>query len=106
MGWIPTYAVSQGVCSKDKATDYGTIYYILVVILRLGVPRLSFSNTAKIKLMTKGAVATSLFCLLLQPGSYYGITAMFGSIAYGLSVSVLYPLSLVIPAEYGIAFRP
>lgn len=104
MGWIPSYAVMNGACSKAEAVKYGTIYYILVVILRFGIPKVPGTNTCKLRFMIVSMLLSSIICLVFQQHQMYSAVAMFGSIAFGLTVSVMYPLALVVAAEYGISF--
>lgn len=104
-GWIPSYAVLNGACTKDEAAYYGTIYYMLVVVLRLGIPRVPTSSTNKIKFMLVSMVLSSLICLVYQLYEMYEQVAMFGSIGFGVTVSAMYPLALVVAGEYGIGFQ-
>jgi fucose permease len=91
MGWIPSYAVLKGVCTKKEATKYGTIYYILVVVLRLTIAKVPVSNTKKIKFVLIAMVITSLTCLIYQHCEMYEQVAMFGSIAFGDCISDVSP---------------
>lgn len=105
MGWIPSYAVLKGACTKKEATKYGTIYYILVVVLRLTIAKVPVSNTKKIHFVLIAMVITSLTCLIYQHYEMYEQVAMFGSIAFGVTVSVMYPLALIVAGEYRIGFQ-
>lgn len=96
----------KGVCDKREAANYGSIYYLIVIAMRLGVPKITSSNTNKLRVLLIGLIISSVICLILQSKEHFGGAAMFGAIAFGFTVSMLYPLTLVVSSEYGISFRP
>ena len=74
--------------------------------MRLGVPKIPLSKTKKLRVLLVGLIISSVICLVLQGRGDFASTVMFGVISFGFTVSMLYPLALVVSSEYGVSFKP
>jgi fucose permease len=105
-GWIPSYTVVTGVSGKKEATQYATIYYVMVIAMRLTSSKITLANKKKLVAMLVGMVSTTVLCLYFQFGQDFATAALVGSYGYGISCALVYPLIMLLPSEYGMAFRP
>ena len=104
-GWIPSYSVLAGIKNSTEATIYGTIFWIMMTICRLGVPHLPYSITIKLKIALYSLVFTSIVSLIIHSSAQYGLAVMFAAVFFGCGCSIVFPFIFSVSHEYGIKFK-
>ena len=95
--WIPSFAVMRGYSSKEHATFYSSLYWFSITFFRFAFLFLPGTIKQKIYWLVGGGIAVSFISLLfIQLDSELGLN--FGSFAFGLCNSVLFPLLLSLPS--------
>ena len=103
-GWISSYAVLNGFSSKQSATLYSSLFWVSITAFRIILAFLKNSSSKKIEILTYvgviGSFLSYFFIWYVNP--IFGI--VFMSLIYGLCGSVMFPLLLTIPEEFGFKF--
>lgn len=104
-GWISSYAVLNGFSTKEHATFYNSLYWVSITIFRMTLAFYRSSSSSKIKYLALVGVGSSFISqfLIWNVSSEVGI--IFMTLTYGLCASVLFPLLLTIPEEFGYKLR-
>lgn len=105
-GWIPSYAVRTGACRKEETSKFSAIYYTIMMLMRFLSPKVAVSTSRKLSVFLPTMLAVGLFCVFCQCNEFYGAATTYGSIGYAFSCSLMYPLMMLLPSEYGISFKP
>lgn len=104
-GWTPSYSVLTGVKTSNEATIYGTVFWIVMTICRFGIPHMPLTISQKLKIAIYSMVCFSVISLAMHTTSHYALAAMFTTIFFGFSCSIVYPFMLSVPYEFGLKFR-
>lgn len=107
-GWVSSYAVINGIQNKEDATFYGSLFWIVITAFRFIFLLLPGTPSKKSSWMYLGCVFVAISSLVFlhmypQYGNFWIIYSSFG---FGMFMSIVFPLLLSTPKEYGINLSP
>ena len=107
-GWVSSYAVINGIQSKEDATFYGSIFWITITLFRFVFLILPGKPSTRSLAMYIGSIfiaVTSILFLHVWPqlGNEW---ILYSSIGFGIFFSIVFPLLLSTPKQFEINLRP
>lgn len=99
--WISSYAVLHDLSTKERANLYGSIFWISVTGFRFLFSNVKGSPTTKIKYLGGISIVSTFVCHFFIFNIHGELGLVLMSLLYGLSTSVLFPLLMTIPEEFG-----
>ena len=91
---------------KEDATFCGTLFWMASTIFHF----ISAASKDRSRVKLGFYARLTLFCGIIFPVidwlGLYKATAILGSVCFGIAVSVLFPLLVAIPVDYGLTFKP
>lgn len=100
-GWIPSYAVMSEYSTKEHATLYSSLYWIAVAVFRFIFPLVKGKASTKLLALYFLAMISSLASLGIVHLGLPELGMILGAILLGTANSVVFPLTLIMPQEYG-----
>ena len=107
-GWVSSYAVINGINSKESATLYGTIFWISITMFRFIFLFLPGKPSQKSAWMYAGSIFMAVSSLVvLHAYPLHGSAGLiYSSVGFGIFFSIVFPLLLSTPKEYEINLEP
>jgi len=104
-GWFSSYAVLTNSMDKSNATICGTLFWTVSTLFRFITAVSSFKCSTKLNMFIRGTVFCGVVFMGLNMMGAYKITAILGSIGFGISCSAVFPLLMSVPSEFKLRFR-
>ena len=102
--WLPTYIIQSGIADKASGAQLVTLFYVCLTAFRFIFGFLGFTDSLKLVLSNYGQFLSGLVVVLLVLFKYASLSAYISSILYGITLSMIFPLILSIPHEFGLHF--
>jgi fucose permease len=97
-GWFSSYAVLTNSMDKAQATICGTLFWTASTFFRFLAAGSSAKCSVKLRWLMIGILVCSVVFLGLHIMGAYRITAIFGSIGFGVTCSAVFPLLMSVPS--------
>ena len=100
-GWISSYATISHVSSKEHATVFPMIFWVVMTLSRFGYSMLPGSSSQKMSQALIATVVCGVISLLFINMDWVLFTCYLSAVMFGLSMANMYPLTFSIPSEFG-----
>lgn len=99
--WISSYVVLNNFSTKEHAIFYSGVYWVSITVFRFVLTLLRGRASVKVRYFGIMGIGIGLVCLFLiyHVDTEFGLLSM--SVMYGFAHSVIIPLLLTIPQEFG-----
>ena len=107
-GWVSSYAVINHIQNKEDATFYGSLFWVTVTLFRfifLVLPGKPSKKSLVMYIISVFVAGSSLLFLHVFP-QQASAWVIYSSVGFGIAFSILFPLLLSTPKEFGIDLKP
>jgi fucose permease len=102
--WLPNYAVQSNIAGKQLGAHLVTLLCVCLTAFRFIFGLLRETDSFKIVLSNCGQLLSGMACAIFAINHYYSLSAYISSILYGTTLTMIFPLLLSIPHEFGLRF--
>lgn len=100
--WIPSYAVMGQVATKQEAINFSSLFWLAMTIFRFAAGCLPFNATKKMILLEFALIGSILVSILMISNGRVIMACYFGSFAFGMCFSPMFPLMLTLQTDYNL----